>query len=79
MQRLLTVALISLLVVGCDQYTQGHYSKDWDKKRINAWMKKAKSECEKNGYAIDRASGGYTRISEVRLCPDGSLAILPLD
>jgi len=78
MYKFTCIVLISLLVAGCDQYSEYDGSSSWDNERINAWKHKSKAECKPNGYALDRASGGYSRISEILICPDGTLAILPI-
>ena len=79
MTKGLIVALTFLLVVGCDRYNKGHFSSGWNEQKIENWMTKVKHECAPSGYAMDRSSGGYSYMSEIRQCPDGTLAILPID
>jgi hypothetical protein len=69
--------LVAAMLTGCGLHSDTR-SPDWTPQQKDAWVRKARAVCKPNGHALDSASGGYTVMREVLLCPDGTLRIVPL-
>jgi hypothetical protein len=69
--------IVAAMLAGCGMQVDNK-SLDWTPQQKEEWVQKARAECKPHGHALDSASGGYTVMREVLVCPDGTLRIVPL-